>query len=479
MIELESHAINYVLTHYRGLLRLRRDDLEVLINWSLQHNKDVLHHSLEDIVVQHCNSIYELNVIIRRSRYIELISQVLSSSKTLKVLHIQYLSDSHSRVIKCLAISKNNFLHDLKMGGCGLNPTAIDTIGEMLSDNKSIRSVDLSYNCITDDGVKKLVHHLMNNNTLHQINLSSNNITEIGANHLRRLITRDHSSLASIELSKNPLKDEGVDLLLQSLPIGTEHIGLCDVQMTQVSCQSLGDALHKVKSISFDQLFDFTVTSATFNQEMDVADKYLKVINNYIKLTFSDYSKVITTSLLSTTVLEHLEISLTRINSTTHKLINVIRQNDSIKTLKLYCDSIPCVGISDEESCEAELVPYLQHSKVLTKLIISGVMESLPLFFTYLLTDSLTTNTSVKSMIYDLSGFEGYGMSSENVCEFINKLKENNTLEDLTLNKVMHVGNDLEVENCVQQVNKARDIKGIANLKLNITYIIYSYIEDF
>ena len=416
--------------------------------------------------------------MIRRSRYIKLISQVLSSSKTLNVLHIQYLSDSCSCVIKCLAISKNNFLHDLKMGGCGLNPTAIDTIGEMLSDNKSIRSLDLSYNCIMDGGVKKLVHHLMNNNTLHHINLSSNNITEVGANHLRRLITRDHSSLASIELSKNPLKDEGVDLLLQSLPIGTEHIGLCDVQMTQVSCQSLGDALHKVKSISFDQLFDFTVTSATSNQEMDVADKYLKVINNYIKSTFSDYSKVITTSLLSTTVLEHLEIRLTCIDSTAHKLINVIRQNDGIKTLKLYYDSISCERNSDK-SWEAELVQYLQHSKVLTKLTISGAMESLFSFSTKLLADSLTTNTSVKSMIYDLSGFEGCGMSSEDVCEFINKLKENNTLEDLTLNKVMHVGNDLEVENCVQQVNKARDIKGIANLKLNITYIIYSYIEDF
>ena len=93
------------------------------------------------------------------------------------------------------------------------------------------------------------MHHLMDNNVIQQINLCYNEITADGVTHLRKLITKKHSALTSIELSGNPLKDKGVNLLLQSLPSRIEHIGLCKVQMTSLSCQSLGDALHKVNQL--------------------------------------------------------------------------------------------------------------------------------------------------------------------------------------------------------------------------------------
>ena len=477
LAELESHAINYVLTQYRGLLKLSRDGFKILINWSLQHNTDVIHHSLEDIAVKHCNSIYELH--IRKSRYIKLMTQVFSNSETLNVLHIDGINVQYEE-IKCLATNTNNVLRDFKMIHCGLNPTKVDAIGEMLSHNKSIESVDLSYNCIEDGGVEKLVHHLMNNNTLRHINLCSSKISEVGANHLRKLITKDHSILTSIELSKNPLKDKGVDLILQSLSIGTEHIGLCDVQMTQLSCQSLADALHKVKSISFDQLIDFTIISATSNQEVYVEDNYLEVINNYIKMISSDYLKVITTSLLSTTVLKYLEIRLTCTDLTTRKLINVLGQNKSIKMLKLYYDGIYGESISDDQWI-GELSQYIQHINLL-KLIISGTIEGIPSRFIEQIADSLKVNTSIKSLVYELEiGIAGFSMFPGDAYEFINKMKENDTLEELTLNKVEYIENKefSEIENCVQQINKVRDIKNVANLKVYFTTISYTTTSDF
>ena len=395
-------------------------------------------------------------------------TQILFNSNTLSVLHIDGNNMCWCKEIKWY---KDNVLHDYKLNRFGLNPTAIDTIGKILSDNKSIRCVDLSYNRIGDDGVEKLVHHLMSNSTLCHINLCYNEITEVGANHLRKLITKDHSSLTSIELSKNPLKDKGVDLILQSLPKGIEHIGLCDVQMTHLACQSLGDALHKVKSISFDQLFDFTVTSATSNQEMYVADQYLEIINNYMKLIYSDYSKAIAASLLSTTVLEHLEIRLTCIDSTIQKLINVLGQNKSIKMLNLnYVDRIHSEAISDNHNWIEELSLYIQHNNSLVKLIISGVINDMP--YSSLidqLADSLKVNTSIKSLIYELEmEAAGLSMNLEDAYEFINKMKENNTLEELTLNKVEYMEDKefSDIENCVWQINKARDIKNVVSLKV-------------
>ena len=53
----ESHAINYFLTQYKGLLRVKNHNhSEVLIDWSLQHDVDV-NHFIEDIAVKCFNNI--------------------------------------------------------------------------------------------------------------------------------------------------------------------------------------------------------------------------------------------------------------------------------------------------------------------------------------------------------------------------------------------------------------------------------------
>ena len=464
---LESHAIKFVLTHYTGLLQLHRDGLKVVTDWTLQHSNGIILNPLEDIVVQNCNNIYEIH--INKSSHIKLMTQVLSASKTLDVLHIDAVNVKYDQ-IKCLTNETSNSLSDFKMIGCGLNPSKVDIIREILSYCKSIRSVDLSNNCIADDDVEKLVPHLMSKSMLHHVDLSKNKITEIGISHLRKLFTRDNPTVTSIELSDNPLKDQGVELLLQSLTTGMEHVGLCHVEMTSLACQSLGDTLCKIKSISFNHVNDFTITSATSNHEQLVADNYLEMINNYIKLNNSNYLSVITANLSITTILEHLEIKFICIDLTICKLINAIAQNKSIKTLKFYNDAIE-YELTDDKAWVTELAQCVQHNTSLSKLIISGASEPIPRYLIELLTDSLAVNTSIKSMIYEVDGADEYGLDIRNICDFINKLKENSVLENLTLCTHGYVEDEefLEIENCIQQLNKSRDTIGIAYLKVNVT----------
>ena len=396
---------------------------------------------------------------------------MLSNSKTLKVLHIHGYCSLNE--FKQIANCKNILLQSLNVSHCGLNSSSLaEIIGEMLSHNKAIKLVDLSDNCITDEGMAVLVHHLMDNNTLQQINLRCNKITADGVTHLRKLITKN-STLISIKLSDNPLMDEGVDLLLKSLPLGIKHIGLCDVQMTSLSCQSLGNALHKVKSISFDQLIEFKISSAVSNQNVSVTCEYVKVINNYVKKICNDFWEVITTNLLRTTVLEHLELRLTDVP--TIELVHAIGQNKSIEMLKLlFWMGNPDI-ICTKSNWGAELAQYIEHSTSLEQLTISGITEDNPSRIFQLLTDSLTINTSIKSMVYELKDLYDYGVYLSNVYEFIDKLKENNTLEELTLNEVPTHDMDNElfatIENYVQQINKIRSIKGIANLKVSMTSV--------
>ena len=239
--------------------------------------------------------------------------------------------------------------------------------------------------------------------------------------------------------------------------------------MTSLSCQSLGNALHKVKSISFDQLNDLKIDYAISN-EVEVTNEYLEVINNYVKSICTDYWEMITTNLPNTTVLECLEVRLTDI--TTAKLINAIAigQNKSIKTLKLrYCMYGEEVNYSNYVWA-TELAQYIQHNKSLTKLIVSGEIVDTPLQFIQLLADSLAINTSIKSMVYGLITMHQSSMFSSESCEFVNKLKENNTVEELTFNEVEYLSDEnfLEIENCVQQINKKRNTEGITNLKVKV-----------
>ena len=141
------------------------------------------------------------------------LSHVLISSNMLRVLDISETFIPPWET-DCFANLRNISLHDLRMCGCSLDPTGADKIGEMLYHNNSITSLDLSDNYIRDRGVEKLVCHLNKSNHLQHLNLGSNEITEIGADHLRKLIAPDDTTLTSIELSDNPLGLQGVGIIL-------------------------------------------------------------------------------------------------------------------------------------------------------------------------------------------------------------------------------------------------------------------------
>ena len=140
---------------------------------------------------------------------------------------------------------RNISLKELIMNYCKLGVSGADKIGKILSHNKSITSVALSGNSIGDEGVEKLVEHLKSNNMIKNLDLWGNNITSNGANHLMKLFSLNHTTVNSIQLGGNPLKDKGVDLILQSITVTMEYVGLYKTGITS-SCSSLSSVLHKI-----------------------------------------------------------------------------------------------------------------------------------------------------------------------------------------------------------------------------------------
>ena len=134
------------------------------------------------------------------------------------------------------------------MENCKLGISGAEKIGYMVYHNATITSINLGANGIGDDGVERLVQQLRDNTTLEHLDLHRNNITDVGAKYLQEFLAS--SSLNNIELSYNPLGNEGVEVILQSLTTTMNHVGLVGTGMTSC-CTSVPKALHKVKSISF------------------------------------------------------------------------------------------------------------------------------------------------------------------------------------------------------------------------------------
>ena len=454
------HAIDYFLTHYKGTMRqvnfgsYWNDDQFQLLITSLQrrqsqHNNDNLilnipysriTHQSFSLLVQLMSTQYpivELNINWIKvqstsdmvstgdnpnsnvtSTHMALLSQLFTSSNTLSVLDISG-TDIGPEGAACFAYLRNVLIRDLRMGVCRLGPIGADKSGEFLYHNNSIVSIDLNDNDIKDSGVERLVYHLNKNNKLQHLNLCGNKITVVGANHLRRLIATDHPTLTSIELSHNPLKDEGVHVILSSLTVTMEHIGLRGVHMTSSSCPIIGASLNKIKSISFD-------------------------------LHDDDYEVM---SLANTTVLKQLELDIYS-DSGNHKMLSAIRQSDNIETLKLHYSFI--------NEWVADITKLLEYSKTLTQLTI--ISRQQPPQDILLIADSLTVNNSVKTFKYG-----DYDMDQTTTIKFLEQLKQAYTVEEVTLGvSVVACYRDYQflgdVEKCVQQINHIRSTKGVSSL---------------
>ena len=76
-------------------------------------------------------------------------------------------------------------------------------------------------------------------------------------------------------------------------------------------------------------------------------------------------------------------------------------------------------------------------------------------------------------MVFELAVFykgDGIGVNLSDVYQLITKLEENDTMEELTFGRVYVdiLNGPSDIEDCIQQINKTRNTKGLPDLKLNI-----------
>ena len=361
----------------------------------------------------HNNMLIELSLhhISLTSSDMQSLGQMLASKNTLSVMDI-----SHNDIeADYITDWRNISLHKLIMIDCKLGDSGADKIGKMLSHNKSITSINLGWNSIGDEGVEKLVEHLKCCNTIKCIDLSDNSITSNGAVHLSKLLSCHGTTVNSIELRYNSSINEGVDLILQSITITMEYVGLRNTGMT--SCSSLSKALHKIKSISF---------------------------------TPPDDCDSISDSLAETTVLKELQL-YGGSNAANHAMISGISRNNSIRKL----------GFHGGQLHHQMLTNFVEVMKI--KIITELEIPNMGFFANdhLALADMLTVNTSIKKMTIGLSD-----MDLSLVLQILEQLKHNYTLEELEPGVSLYRPSRdhpfiRDVETLVEDINNIRQSHGV------------------
>ena len=355
-----------------------------------------------------------------RSSDMQSLGQMLTSNNTLSVMNISG-NDIGPDGCQYLADCRNISLNKLIMSRCGLGVSGADKIGIMLC-HSSITYVNLGSNSIGDVGVERLIEHLKYNKTIKHLGLYDNDITSNGAYHLRKLFSLNHTTVNSINLGGNPLKGEGVDLILQSITIIMEYVGLYNTGITS-SCSSVSTVLHKIKSISF---------------------------------TPPDNCDSISDSLANTTVLEELKLS-DGSDTAYHTMIRSINRNNSIKKLTFSRGCIHHQTISD-------LVQVMKFNKTITELTMYDVNVSPSDYI--LLADVLTMNTSIKKVtIWPSFVNDEKKLDQSLVLQFLKQLKHNYTLELLLLLVTRKAKDDKQfirdVEISIEHINNTRQSHGV------------------
>ncbi|KAM4642317.1 NACHT, LRR and PYD domains-containing protein 3-like isoform 2-T2 [Discoglossus pictus] len=106
---------------------------------------------------------------------------------------------------------------DIKLKGCGLTSSCCENLNNIITANRSLIKLNLSYNNLGDSGVKLLWDGLKHPDcTLQKLRLRLCDLTSSSCKDLHNIITTNRS-LIKLNLSENTLSDSGVKLLSDGL----------------------------------------------------------------------------------------------------------------------------------------------------------------------------------------------------------------------------------------------------------------------
>ena len=329
------------------------------------------------------------------------IAMILRHSKCLKTLNISYCGiDDQGVKSLASAIEMNGSLEELNLSGndavTGIGHMAL---GESLKRNKTLKTLNISSCGIDDQGMKSLASALEMNGSLEELNLTGNDaVAGIGHMALGESLKRN-KTLKTLNISSCGIDDQGMKSLASALEMNgsLEELNLTgNDAVTGIGHMALGESLKRNKTLK------------TLNiSSCGIDDQGMKSLASALEMNGS---------------LEEMNLSGNRVGTGIGYMAlgESLKRNRGLKTLNIsYCDI--------DEQCMKSLASAFEMNSSLAVLDLSwnNAVTGIGLMA---LGESLKRNRGLKTLNISHCGIDDQGMKS-----LASALEMNGSLEELDL----------------------------------------------
>ena len=167
---------------------------------------------------------------------------MLTTNKTLETIHFSSnpLGD-HGMLFISRSLQFNQTLKSLYLNQIQLTNKYTIEISHYLQQSTSLERLYLNENNLDDENIHIICQALSANKQIKYLHLANNRITHDCAKDFAMILQESTSSLVELDLSKNPLGDTGVQLIVQSLTknMVLTNLYLDAIEMTNASLDEL------------------------------------------------------------------------------------------------------------------------------------------------------------------------------------------------------------------------------------------------
>ncbi|WP_375333338.1 hypothetical protein [Candidatus Tisiphia endosymbiont of Xenochironomus xenolabis] len=307
----------------------------------------------------------------------ELVDFIKSNTNITRV-SLPYCDRIDENNMSFVDLLKNSNITKLNIAANGLGDTAandstniIKSIAEALKNNKTLTILDLSSNFIGDEGAKAIAEALKKNKTLTSLNLSSNFIGAEGTKAIVEALLVYNSTLASLNLSLNNIKDGAVELIAKMLESNRTltNFDLSHNRITVEGIKAIVESLKNNKTLTNLELSYNCIGAEGIKAIAEMLESNTTLVNINLK----EYV------LIDDTVIENINKKLQR-----NKEIKDISEafKPIISEITLDTDGTPLLSLdkedSEQNSCLNKLKGYSEkYGELLLPALEQSIAQSL------------------------------------------------------------------------------------------------------
>ncbi|NWR63719.1 LRC34 protein, partial [Bucorvus abyssinicus] len=154
------------------------------------------------------------------------IATALTQNKSVKAVNLNrpllYSQEEETTVHVALMLKSNSSLVELHLCKHEMKNFGVERLCEALYENSSLRYLDLSCNKITCDGVKFLGELLKRNQTLEILDLHTNRLEDAGAIYLSEALALHNRTLRALSVVSNNISGKGLLALSDAMKTNME-----------------------------------------------------------------------------------------------------------------------------------------------------------------------------------------------------------------------------------------------------------------